>query len=390
MTDPILIAGGGIGGLSAAIAFARVGVPVHVLEQSETFSEAGAGIQVGPNALRILQDWGLGELIASYSAELLEIRIHDGLSGQILNTVPLAAESQRRYGIPYIVIRRAHLLRCLLEVVLSKADAKISTNFGLAGFRDSGATVEVHDKVNSKVRGQALVGADGLQSTVRRLLTDTEPETLGMSAWRTLVSASDAPELFSEPHMGVWMAPGCHLVHYPVDGGQTIDIVAITEDTYHYEGWGAPGDVEDLMPHFYDWDATPRGLVEQLPNWSKWTLFKMKPLETWGRKRVTLLGDAAHPVPPLLAQGSAMAIEDAAALAAELTLRPEDIAKALRRYEDARRVRTAKVQRASLALGRVYHYSGALRRARNAMIRRLAPSKLIDRYDWIYGSAILT
>lgn len=388
MTDPILIVGGGIGGLSASIGLAGAGLPVRVLEQSNSFSEAGAGIQVGPNALRVLRKWDVGDLIAAYAAVPLGIRIYDGIGGELLNTVPLGRRSEERYGAPHIVIRRAHLQRCLLDVAGAHCDVDIQTGFELAGFEDGSTHVEARDGEGAGARGQALIGADGLQSKVRALLdgNGSEPQTVGMTAWRTSVAAKDAPGLLSEPYIGVWMAPYCHLVHYPVEAGEAVDIIAIIEETYLYDGWGAKGEVEDLLPHFHDWHATPLSLLEQLQAWTKWTIYKMNPLKSWGRGRVTLLGDAAHPVQPFLAQGSAMAIEDAAVLVNEIRIRPDDFAAAFRRYEQSRRERTAKVQRASHGLGRVYHYAGPTRWARNAVIRRRKPVDLLARYDWLYGA----
>lgn len=387
MTDPILIAGGGIGGLSAAIALAREGRQAHILERSATFSEVGSGIQLGPNAFNILKEWGLEDLIRPYAVKLSDIRIHDGLTGQLLNTVRLGLECQRRYDVPYLVIRRAHLQKCLLDVAASDARIQLTTGVALSDVEIGADTVTVRDETGQTFDGPILIGADGIQSTVRRSLMDTEPETLGMTAWRTILPASDIPEDIAERKIGVWMGPGSHIVHYPIDGGDALDVVAIIDDTYHFDGWGEPGDAEDLLPHFIDWDEKPLSLIRTASDWQKWTLFKMSPLVSWGQGPVTLLGDAAHPVPPLLAQGAAMAIEDAAALAAQIAARPDDRATALRRYEAARQTRTAKVQRASLALGRVYHYSGPSRWARNSLLRNLAPEKMVGRYDWIYGFA---
>lgn len=387
MTDPILIAGGGIGGLSAAIALAREGQQAHVLERSATLSEAGSGIQLGPNAFNILKEWGLEDLIRPFAVKLSDIRVHDGLTGELLNTVRLGLECQRRYDVPYLVIRRAHLQKCLLDVAASDARIKVTTGFSLSGLEIGDTSVKVRDDAGQTLEGLVLIGADGLQSTVRRSLMDNEPETLGMTAWRTILPAADIPDDFAERKIGVWMGPGSHIVHYPIDGGESLDVVAIIDDTYHFDGWGEPGDPEDLLPHFVDWDDKPLSLLNTAADWQKWTLFKMSPLVSWGHGPVTLLGDAAHPIPPLLAQGAAMAIEDAATLAAQIAARPDDTATALRRYEAARQTRTAKVQRASLALGRVYHYSGPSRWARNSLLRNLAPEKMVGRYDWIYGFA---
>ena len=385
MTDPILIGGGGIGGLCAAIALAQQGQPVRVLEQSDSFSEAGAGIQIGPNAWRLLQDWGLAELISAFAAIPQGIRIYDGLSGELLNTVLLGERSEQRYGAPHIVIRRAHLQKCLLEAALAQADLEITTGFKVTGYQSIDDGVEALDTSGVSVRGRAIVGADGLQSTLREFVEETRPETIGMTAWRAAMCASDAPELFRQSDIGVWMGPYCHLIHYPVDGGKEVDIIAIIHETFHYDGWGASGETEDLLPFFSDWHESLYQILEQLSGWTKWTLFTMKPLKAWGHGRLTLLGDAAHPVQPFLAQGSAMAIEDAAVLADEIRKSPDALPAALRRYEELRAGRVARVQNASRHLGSVYHLGGPSRWARNFAIRRLKPDALLARYDWLYG-----
>ena len=385
MADPILIGGGGIGGLCAALALAQAGHPVRVLEQSDTFSEAGAGIQVGPNAWRLLQDWGLEELISAYAAVPQGIRIYDGLSGELLNTVHLGRGSEERYGAPHIVIRRAHLQKCLLEAALTQADLEITTGFKITGCKSIERGIVALDASGVSVRGRAVIGADGLQSTLRGCVEETRPETVGTTAWRATIPAKDAPEFLRQPYIGVWMAPYCHLVHYPVDAGAEVDIIATIEETYNYDGWGTPGETEDLLPFFADWHKGPYEMLEHLSDWTKWTLFTMKPLKAWGHERLTLLGDAAHPVRPFLAQGSAMAIEDAAVLADEVQKSPDEIPLALRRYEQLRAPRAARVQNASERLGNVYHLAGLLRWARNFVIRRREPDALLARYDWLYG-----
>lgn len=385
MTEPILIGGGGIGGLCAAIALTQAGQPVRVLEQSDVFSEAGAGIQVGPNAWRLLQNWGLGELISAFAAIPQGIRIYDGLSGELLNTVHLGRRSEQRYGAPHIVIRRAHLQKCLLEAAWSQADLDITTGFQVTGCQNVDHGVETFGTSGASVRGRAVIGADGLQSTLRECVEKTRPETIGMTAWRATIRASDAPELLRQSDIGVWMGPRCHLIHYPVDAGKEVDIIAIIQETFHYDGWGAPGETEDLLPFFFDWNQGLYQILEQLTGWTKWTLFTMKPLKAWGHGRLTLLGDAAHPVQPFLAQGSAMAIEDATVLADEIQKSPDEIPAALRRYEELRAQRVARVQNASRRLGSVYHLAGPSRWARNFAIRRLEPDTLLARYDWLYG-----
>lgn len=387
MVDPILIAGGGIGGLSAAVALARAGFPVRILERMDTFSEAGSGMQIGPNAMCLLEHLGAAELVSAYGAVPEGIRIFAGRNADILTTIPLGRQAKERYGAPSIVVRRAHLQQCLLEAAWSQTDLEISTGFQLTGYESNGDGVEVFDRTGTGVRGRALIGADGLRSAVRAQIHETHPQTVGKTAWRTTIRTSDAPPVLAEPYIGIWMAPYSYLVHYPVDAGKVINLVAIVEDTYHFDGWGAKGDPQDLLPHFHDWDDLPRSLLEQLSDWSKWTLFTMEPLSSWGVGCVTLLGDAAHPIQPYLAQGSAMAIEDAAVLADEIRKAPDDLPAALKHYERLRAPRTSRVQRASNRLGRISHSGGALRWVRDLVLRRRRPLSVLAGYDWLYDSA---
>ncbi|MGI9385118.1 MAG: FAD-dependent monooxygenase, partial [Methyloligellaceae bacterium] len=343
--------------------------------------------QVGPNAMRLLEDWGIARLVSAYATVPEGIRVFEALTGELLNTVPLGSSAESRYGSPNIVIRRAQLQKCLLEAAWTQSNLEIVTGFRLAGHEDLEDRVEAFDASGIRKRGQALIGADGLQSTIRASVHRHQPETIGKTAWRTAIRTSDAPASFADPYIGIWMAPYGHLVHYTVDAGNEIDVIAVIEDTYHFDGWGAPGDPEDLLPHFYNWDAYPLEFLEQLEGWTKWTLFSMNPLDPWGHGRVTLLGDAAHPVQPFLAQGSAMAIEDAAVLADEVRKSPADLPAALRRYEQQRVRRTARVQHASHRLGQIYHLAGLPRWVRDAVLRWRKPMSLLARYDWLYGFA---
>ena len=316
MMEPVLICGGGIGGLSAAIALSREGIPVRVLEQATSFSEAGTGIEIGPNAARHLDAWGLMELMSALSSEPDGMHVHDGLSGTLLTTVPLGGFVRERYGAPYLVIHRKHLQYCLLEAAGECDGLEIETGFKLAKLdvRPDGVTAK--SAAGGTAHGRALVGADGLWSTVRASFSDSEPRTVGVTAWRALLPASKAPDAVNAPHIGLHLGPGAHVIHYPIDAGATINVVAMIEETINFDGWASPGKSNELLPFFGTWGEHVFELLEVPDDWYKWTVMSMDPLTQWGGGPVTLIGDAAHPIEPFMAQGGAAAIEDAASLAA--------------------------------------------------------------------------
>lgn len=383
--DPVLICGGGIGGLSAAIALARDGIPVRVLEQAEAFSEAGAGIELGPNSSRLLETWNVLETMSTYVSEPGGMQLYNGLDGDLLATVPLGGFARERYGAPYLVIHRRRLQHCLLEAARNQDGIEIETGFKLAGFETDDSGVTATSEAGGTARGCALIGADGLWSTVRKSFTDDEPHTVGVTAWRTVLPMADAPGVASKPFIGVHMGPGAHVLHYPVDAGISVNIVAMIEETIHFDGWASPGASGDLLPFFDTWDEEVFTLLRQPDDWFKWTVMSMEPLPRWGEGPVTLIGDAAHPIQPFMAQGGAAAIEDAAELAAAVADRSGDMPAAFRDYEAARQLRATRIQRASQQRGRLYHMSGPARWMRDQIVRLRNPETLLMRYDWLYG-----
>ena len=385
MNGCLLICGGGIGGLSAAIALSRESVPVRVLEQAPSFSEAGAGIEIGPNAARHLDAWGLLDIVESLACEPDGIRIYDGLSGAILNTVPLGDFVRERYGAPYLLVHRKHLQFCLLEAANMLDGIEIETGFRVTGLDVQSDGVIADSEIGGTVHGSALVGADGIWSTVRLNLTDQEPKTVGVTAWRALLPASEVPALAQEHSIGVHLGPHHHLIHYPVAGGTTINVVAMINETINFDGWASSGEQDDLLPFFHGWSDQVIELLNLPDEWFKWTVMSMAPLARWGEGLVTLIGDAAHPMEPFLAQGGGTAIEDAASLSAAVAANPEDLAAAFRIYETARQPRAARIQKASHQRGRGYRLGGVRRWARNMMLSRRPPETLLTQYDWLYG-----
>ena len=382
----ILIAGGGIGGLSTAIALAHHGIHTQLLEQAKTFSEVGAGIQVGPNGMRILEHWGVTSLLEGKGATPEAVRLYDGLTGAQLNHVPLGEHARKRYGAPYRVFHRAELQMALVEKARSLSQITIVNGFQVQKFVEQEHGITVHSTSGDERSGRLMIGADGLWSRIRaQMYPYITTSFYGKSAWRAIIPRSTAPEPFSKMETGLWMAPDAHLVHYPIQGGEAINVVAVITEKFDKIGWGAAGLGDDLLAHYTAWDKTPRTLLNRVTGWQKWALFSLEHLSCWSAGRVTLLGDAAHPPIPFLAQGGVMAIEDAFVLAQELDRYGEDHESAFEQYESQRRARAYHVMDTADKLGNIYHMKGVMRFARNTILTRKKPEKLLADYDWLYG-----
>jgi salicylate hydroxylase len=390
----VVIAGAGIGGLAAADCLAARGFRVMVLERATTPLETGAGIQLGPNVTRILDRMGLGPAIAATACSPDGISIRDGQTGRHLATVPLGTRAARRYGAPYLVIHRADLHRTLYEAASARPRVDIRHDCELSGFTDTGKGVEIAASGGARFEARVLLGADGLHSQVRqRLLRDGPARPTGHVAWRTLVPMAGLPAPFAANESGLWIAPGGHVVHYPVRAGDMLNLVAIVPGQSPSRSWSQQGDPDALYRVFAHWTPAVVDLLHRAPEWRFWPLYDRPPGRAWGSGRVTLMGDAAHPMLPFLAQGGAMAIEDAWVFAACLAADLKAPEQALARYEDLRSDRAARVQQASRGNARTFHLDGGMRVARNMVLRladRLAPSRPLARYDWLYGHDAMT
>jgi salicylate hydroxylase len=385
------VAGAGVGGLTIALMLARAGFRVVVLEQAERLEQAGAGIQLSPNATRILI--ALRLRLRPYVVAPSAVTVNTAIGGRLAQ-IPLGSAAETRYGAPYWCIHRGDLQAVLLEAVRASPDIVLRLGTRVEDFVVHAHGVSAgcrHTAGSADQRGIALIGADGLWSSLRpRLGQRATPEFQHRTAWRALVPASSVEPEFCSDEVQLWLGQRAHIVHYPVKGGTLINIVAIVTDDWAQPGWSAAGDRNELLARFSPWDwAEPVRRLLAVPDcWLKWALYDLAPLRRWGHGPVTLLGDAAHPMLPFLAQGAAMAIEDAAVLAAELALAPDDPAAAMRRYERLRRRRTARVQRAARSNGRVYHLGAAEAQLRNAFLRLAGGLVLPRRYDWLYDCRI--
>jgi salicylate hydroxylase len=387
----VIVAGAGIGGLTAALALVRAGMRVTVFDQAPQLEEVGAGIQLPPNASRVLATLGLAERIKITAVEPQAIRVFSGGWGREIVRIPLGAVAERRYGAPYWTIHRGDLQLALAQAARASADITLSLATRIEDFAIHKHGVTVQGRRAGHIvdeRASALIGADGVWSTVReRLRRPGAPSFRHRVAWRALVPAPDVAAPWRDPLVNLWLGLDAHLVHYPVKGGAMINIVAIVNDEWNDGGWSATGDREEIMRHFdrFSWAAPARALVRIPERWQKWALYDRRAPFRGGRGPVTLLGDAAHPMLPFIAQGGAMAIEDAAVLAASLSTGTENVTKAMRAYERTRRKRTAAVQKLARRQGRIYGLSGPEALIRNLVMRSKGGDKLLARYDWLYG-----
>jgi len=387
----VIVAGAGIAGLTAALALARRGMRVTVLEQTERIEDAGAGIQLSPNATRVLIGLGLRERLERTAIVPQAIRVMAGGAGREIVRIPLGNTVEQKYGAPYWAIHRGDLQTALVEAARAHPDITLMLGVRVEDFamHENGLTVQGH-RAQQVVdeRGLALIGADGVWSAVRgRLRRQHPPRFRHRTAWRALLPVRDAAPHLSDPVIHLWLGQDAHLVHYPVKGGALINMVAIVRDEWRGENWSAPGDNAEILRHFarWSWTESVREMIAAPERWQKWALYDRGARNRTGSGAVTLIGDAAHPMLPFLAQGAGMAIEDAAVLAEALAKNLDNPPKGLRAYERTRRARNAQAQKASRRQGRIYGLTGPEALIRNLAMRAIGGEKLLARYDWLYN-----
>lgn len=386
MTPPaIAIAGAGIAGLTAALALAARGYRVELLEQAERLDAIGAGLQLSPNASRVLIALGLGDALAPRATLLDGIRIHSARSERVLTTIPLGEAASQRAGAPYWAMHRADLQDVLLQA--ARAHPAITLRLGARCddmmLHEDGIALRVGGE---QLAAAALIGADGVRSAARRHVCDVAPEFSGLVAWRGMIDVQSFAGARPEKFVTLWMGGDAHLVTYPIAGGTRINVVAILRGDA--DAPANPASVADALAKA-GWPAAPRALIAACETLTRYPLFTMSALSRWTAGPVALIGDAAHAMLPFAAQGAGMAIEDAAVLAACIgearAISPTEIAAALARYDGLRRDRVTRVAGAARQSGRIYHLRGASAAARDLTIRALGGDRLLARQDWIYG-----
>lgn len=386
MIETVLIAGGGIGGLAAALALSRAGFAVRIFEAKPAPDEAGAGIQLSANAVKALRALGLEEAVAARACrpDMLELRLPG--TGRVVSRVPLGRTHEERFGAPYLQLHRAHLHQALFDAAKAAPGIEIELGRRVIGVTHSPSAVGVTLEDGGEVDGAVLIGADGVHSAVRKGVAGAdEPRFTGMAAWRAVVPAAAG----DNRHVAVWMGRGRHLVQYPIAGGAEINLVGVVErETWQGESWTEAGAPEEMRADFAGYHASVDALLARVQTPYRWALFERKPLSVWSAGRVALLGDACHATPPFLAQGAALALEDAVVLARTMTAEREDLPAALRHYAGARHDRTAAVQKASWANAWRFHLKGDLMRTfvygGLGLYDMVMPGRAGRMFDWVY------
>ncbi len=390
----IFVAGAGIGGLTASLALAGQGFRVIVLEKAERLEEAGAGLQLSPNASRVLIDLGLQPRLAARAVIPDAISLMSARSGGEVARMPLGEAATFRAGAPYWVVHRADLQAALQAHVNDNPDIdlRLGCQFEDVAAHAKGLTVVQRSGMTRQQElALALVGADGIWSTVRhQLFPKVQPQFSGLIAWRGTLEATQLPREYTSRRVQLWMGPDAHLVAYPISGGSRINVVAVVPDTWNRPGWSTPGEATEIKNAFASpgWPGPARMMIGAVDGWRKWALFTIPDGCEWTGGAVALLGDAVHAMLPFAAQGAGMAIEDAAVLAKCLGEgvgeNATGIPAALKRYARLRDSRVSRVQRTARQAGRIYHLTGPMAFARDLAIKAMGPRRMLARQDWIY------
>jgi salicylate hydroxylase len=391
----IFVAGAGIGGLTAALALAARGFRVVVLEKTERLEEVGAGLQLSPNASRILVGLGLTERLGRRAVTPEAISIMSARAGGEITRLPLGEAASIQADAPYWVLHRADLQAALQGAVNDNPDIELRLGCQFEDLTTHAKGLTVVQRSGNMRRqdlAMALIGADGIWSSVRHhLFPETQPQFSGLIAWRGTLDATQLPREYTAARVQLWMGPHAHLVAYPISGARQINIVAVVPGTWNRPGWSAEGSGLELKDAFPSsrWPGSARMMISAVDDWRKWALFTVPSGGEWTDGAIALLGDAAHAMLPFAAQGAAMAIEDAAVLAKCLGETHNEggpsIPAAMQRYARLRRPRVSRVQRTARQSGRIYHLTGMAALARDLSIRLMGPERMLARQDWIYG-----
>ena len=384
--EQVLIVGGGIGGLAAALALAREGVPSQVIEQAAEFKEIGAGIQLGPNAFWMLDVLGLTERINALAVFPGNLIMRDSISGEEITRISLGEAFRKKFHHPYALIHRADLHNVLLDACRKSSRIRLDSSQKVIGVDDTGGGVMVKTASGKDYRGAALVGADGLWSTIRQIVVgDGKPKPAGHITYRAVLPAAEIPEQYRWRDMAFWAGEKVHFVLYPLRTGELYNLVAVFHSSRYEEGWDSFGDPAELHERFAGTCEPVRMLLNKIESWRMWVLCDRPPIKDWSRGRITLLGDAAHPMLQYLAQGACMSIEDAVCLAGKVADAGGDYAAAFQAYQQARYLRTGRVQIMARIYGEFYHAGGVAKELRNMMLGSRTPEDAMAGMEWLYG-----
>jgi len=382
---PILIAGGGIGGLATALVLARDGHAVSVLEQAANFGEIGAGIQLGPNIFRMFAWLGLTDAVSKVSFFPPGMGINDVRTGEKVVRVPLGDLARATYGFPYGVIYRADLHQVFLDACQALPNITLRTQAKLESFEQTADSVRVQLASGETLPGAALIGADGLWSKVREAVVgDGKPRVSGHIAYRAVLKREEVPAHLWSDDVLLWGGEKTHLVHYPLRRGELFNLVAVFHSSKYDEGWNTFGDTAELTERFSNACPQVRELLDKIETWKMWVLCDREPVKNWTDRRVTLLGDAAHPMLQYLAQGAGQAIEDAVVLREALRFARGDVPRAFQEYQRARYLRTGRVQLTARFYGDIYHAAGVQRELRNQLFQSGNESAGFAGLQWMY------
>ena len=385
LAHPLIISGGGIGGLAAAFVLAQDGHAVTVLEQAATFGEIGAGIQLGPNIFRMFDYLGLTEVINRVAFFPAGLGMNDVRTGEKVVRVPLGDIARATYGFPYGVIYRADLHQIFLNACKAQPNITLRTSAKVESFDQSSSGVTVTLSGGEKIDGCALIGADGMWSKIREVVVgDGKPRISGHIAYRAVLKREDVPAHLWSDDVTLWGGEKTHLVHYPLRRGELFNLVAVFHSNKSDEGWNTFGDTSELTERFLDACPQVKELLGKIETWKMWVLCDREPVKNWTDRRVTLLGDAAHPMLQYLAQGAGQAIEDAVVLREALRFTRGDVQQAFQKYQQARYLRTGRVQLTARFYGDIYHASGVQRELRNQMFQGGHESAGFAGLKWMY------
>jgi salicylate hydroxylase len=382
---PIAIAGGGLGGLTAALALSRQGFLVRLFERAHHFEKIGAGVQLGPNVFRVLESLGIAEDVSCRAVFPDDLVMMDAVSGEVAARISVNGAFKQRFSSPYGLIHRADLHGVLLKHCKACPLIDVQVSQKIVGFVHGADAVTVQFDNGHVCRAAGLVGADGIRSTVRaQLVGDGPPRRSGFVAYRSVLPAEEMPPNLRVNRMTLWAGPKNHLVHYPLRGHQLYTLVAAFQSDRQVEGWSSPGDPRELHDRFEPVVAPVKELLHKVSAWRMWVLCDRDPIAQWSKGRVTLLGDAAHPMLQYVAQGAGMAMEDALTLAEELAAASGDCVAAFKAYQSRRYVRAGRAQLTSRLYGEFFHAAGASREIRNAFLRSHTEEETLDSLSWLY------